>query len=679
MDFWEICTKKNPIFSFDIETSTLNDQCNIMYVWQMAAMDQETESEGVIMGRIWEEFLDTLRKIMELNRDENIYIFVHNLSYEFWYLSSIPEMEISTGIFLDTHKVIGFTAMNRIQFRCSYRLTGRSLKSACDAFDVKHKKSPEIEYDKIFLPTDELPPEWVEYCKNDVLSVCEIVKKLLDQEGDTLASMPYTSTGYVRRDVRRALSKQDQNKLRVIYPSTDVYKMLRKAFRGGDTHASRFYAGQILEGVESIDRSSSYPSVMLCYKYPMSEFVQIPQIKTVKDAYIYIRGGKALLMDIAIYRAKVHEYEPAPYLPRAKCYYDNATFDNGRILTADKIVTTITDVDLDIILSQYDMEYIEILKCYAATYDWLPQNYRDVIREYYRKKTELKGIPDAQIDYMLSKGKLNSIYGMAATDPVRESYELHADGLLHIQLPFDEADKLEEKQAKYNQSISDALGRLRNRRKAGVYQWGVWCTAYARKELYTMRKMLDQYDGGRSFVYQDTDSIKYLKSKVSPDFAEKLEAYNAKWRDWSIKAGVAPKDAKGKAHYVGQYELDAEYDEFVTWGAKKYADREGDTLSITVAGVPKGRGSEELEKHGGLAALLPGFTFTEIAKNRIDYIIDPAPQPYQRPTKCIVFHPVEYKLGITDEYEQLVLSSRLALKSLDIQSSVLSVMAGRDR
>lgn len=46
--------------------------------------------------------------------------------------------------------------------------------------------------------------------------------------------------------------------------SLEQYNMCVKAFRGGNTHASRFYADQILNNVGSYDFASSYPAVVIC-------------------------------------------------------------------------------------------------------------------------------------------------------------------------------------------------------------------------------------------------------------------------------------------------------------------------------------------------------------------------------------------------------------------------------
>ena len=54
----------------------------------------------------------------------------------------------------------------------------------------------------------------------------------------------------------------------------EVYKMIRRAFRGGNTHCSRFYTGVVMDNVTSYDRVSSYPDCLVNYPYPVKPFVQ---------------------------------------------------------------------------------------------------------------------------------------------------------------------------------------------------------------------------------------------------------------------------------------------------------------------------------------------------------------------------------------------------------------------
>ena len=67
-----------------------------------------------------------------------------------------------------------------------------------------------------------------------------------------------TSTGYVRRDAKRAMHLVSPSYIKGLVPNYDLYCLLREAFRGGNTHANMYYAGHILTDVKSADRSDSF-------------------------------------------------------------------------------------------------------------------------------------------------------------------------------------------------------------------------------------------------------------------------------------------------------------------------------------------------------------------------------------------------------------------------------------
>ena len=86
----------------------------------------------------------------------------------------------------------------------------------------------------------------------------------MKSDNDDLATVPLTSTGYVRRDVRNAIKSNAAlitDHCKSI--DEDVFKLLRKAFRGGNVHANRFKVGEVLHDVKSVDRASAYPTEML--------------------------------------------------------------------------------------------------------------------------------------------------------------------------------------------------------------------------------------------------------------------------------------------------------------------------------------------------------------------------------------------------------------------------------
>lgn len=112
-------------------------------------------------------------------------------------------------------------------------------------------------------------------------------------------------------------------------------------------------------------------------------------------------------------------------------------------------------------------------------------------------------------------------------------------------------------------------------------------------------------------------------------------------------------------HYLGVYEYEGTSDRFITLGAKKYAQEKNGKLEITIAGVGKKKGAEELRKMGGLEALKIGTTFkdaggTESVYNDTDYGYynpDPDnPDKSVRITRNVVIRPSEYTVGLTLEY-----------------------------
>ena len=55
----------------------------------------------------------------------------------------------------------------------------------------------------------------------------------------------------------------------------------------------------------------------------------------------------------------------------------------------------------------------------------------------------------------------------------------------------------------------------------------------------------------------------------------------------AVQSKAYADDMRGERHYIGIFEFDGHYDEFITQGAKRYAYRIGNKLGITVAGVSK--------------------------------------------------------------------------------------------
>ena len=160
---------------------------------------------------------------------------------------------------------------------------------------------------------------------------------------------------------------------------------------------------------------------------------------------------------------------------------------------------------------------------------------------------------------------------------------------------------------------------------------------------------------GDGFVYCDTDSVKYLGDI---DWTR----YNQKRKRASIRSGAAAVNPSGEPHYMGVYEQEESYAQFVTLGAKKYAYTYpgSDDCHVTVAGVNKKKGAAELTRRGGLKAFVPGFVFYEgggtelIYNDGVDfpYIVDK--DHTVEVTRNVLIRESTYALGLTTEYADLI-------------------------
>lgn len=149
---------------------------------------------------------------------------------------------------------------------------------------------------------------------------------------------------------------------------------------------------------------------------------------------------------------------------------------------------------------------------------------------------------------------------MSATDPIHQ--EIKFNGGDYIRSGYDTmtAEEIEK-------SLKGA---------AFPYQWGVYTTAYARQQLQQAIKLC-----GDRIVYCDTDSVKTLGDVP-------IKKLNDALRIRAEQVGAYADDMNGKRHYIGLFEADGHYQQFITQGAKRYAYIKDDgKMGVTVAGVTK--------------------------------------------------------------------------------------------
>ena len=652
--------------AFDIETTLLDNVQTIMYIWQWQFGEDTT-----VIGRTWEEFLDLQERINAvLPEGYWLVVYVHNLSYEFQFLKGVYHFIPSEVFAIGSRKLLKCDMHNCFEFRCSYRLTNMSLGQFTQKMQVKHQKlsGDEFDYSEKRYPWTELTDRQLEYCINDVWGLVEAVNKLMERDGDTLQTIPLTSTGYVRRNAKQAMRNGiHHNFVYSILPDYETYTALREAFRGGNTHASRFMVDDIIENVHSADRSSSYPAVICNCEFPMSVFVPILP-KDLNKEYIarcITLRHKALLLRIRIKNLRLkNPYWSCPYLSKDKCRKMKkvvAVYDNGRITYAEQLETTVTDIDLKIITQEYDGE-ITFLQGWYATYKKLPQPLIDEVIKYYKLKTELKGVEGMEVFYEKNKALLNALYGMMAQSSIKAKQIFRQIGDFDTDYSLiwdDEALTEEQKRDAVIELEKDLLGKY-NRKAFLAYQWGVWVTAHARDALERGIRLVEETEGA-NFVYCDTDSVKYTGSV---DWS----GYNRARIAECEESGTMAVDPKGVTHYMGVFETEDlpdtgyAYRYFKTLGAKKYAyvQREGEGTHCTIAGVNKKKGGRELDEHGGLSAFEEGFVFRDAGGVEAVYNDDPQIDSVEidghhlQITSNVSLLPSEYTVGMDGEYRRII-------------------------
>lgn len=573
--------------AFDIETTSYinnGEKSAFMYIWMFGlGLGKE-----IFYGRTWEEFLDLCERLQHyfgLNENRRLVIYVHNLGYEFQFMCKYFNWENVFAI--NERKPIKALCSYGIEFRDSYILSGYSLANTAKNLTTHkvRKMEGDLDYSLIRHQSTQLTEKELGYCSNDIEIILAYINEQIAQYED-ITKIPLTNTGRVRKYVKDACYYTSSNhrksnrgkyqRYRQIMSDLTLdkstYIQLKRAFMGGFTHSNPNHTGKTLENVSSIDLTSSYPTVMLADKFPMSRAKEL-NITTVEEL------KKAMSLYCLVFDLKLEglrntlKYES--YISESKCFkMVKPVINNGRVYDAEMIQTTITDVDFNIIEKVYEWDKISIANVRGFVKAYLPKSIIESILNLYQDKTTLKGVEGKEVEYLLSKGMLNSVYGMCVTDVVKDEHVFNDTwGVERV----DVDEKIDE----YNKSKNRFL----------FYPWGIWVTAYARRNLWTAILNI-----GDDYIYSDTDSIKMLNFDKHKGYVEKYNKHIGKkladmMEHYKLNVELlAPKTIQGKAKPLGIWEFEGNYSHFKTLGAKRYLVKENGEFHLTVAGLSKKNG-----------------------------------------------------------------------------------------
>lgn len=651
----------NEAISFDIETTSTyykGEKVAFMYVWMFDIFDK------TIVGRTWQEFVDTMNAITQHFKlsgiKRRIICYVHNLAYEFQFIRCwFKWLKVFS---LSRRKPLYALTTTGIEFRCSYRLSGYKLAKVGELMGIE--KLPDFNYSKIRHSKTPLSNREYEYCIHDVKIVSAYIRQKMKEENNDISEIPLTKTGYVRRYVREHTLRGNnrcfyKNAIKELTLEPEEYLTAKRAFAGGFTHASFLHSGKERFNVKSFDFNSSYPTVLIAEKYPMTKGVKIEDI-TLEKFEEMMENEECCIFTIEL--TGVEQVFPVEsYISESRCtLLENAVVNNGRVVSASRLIIDMTSIDYNIIKKVYTFKPTRIGHFYYYQKFYLPTSFIECILHFYNAKTQLKGIEGKEIEYMNGKENLNALFGMCVTDIVRELIEYdNKGGWLKAEKMTDDA---------YQEFVSNQLDKENNKKSRFLYYlWGVFCTAYARKNLWS-----GIFECKSDYIYSDTDSVKILNYEKHKAY---FESYN---KDIVAKleramdyhklphALIKPKNKKGEEKMLGIWDFDGDYKRFKTCRAKSYMYEDSTGFHMTIAGLNKEFAMKYLLKNGDpieqfkVGMKLPAQWTGKLTHTYIDEPFSAIITDYKGVTavvherSCIHLEPAEFHMSIAKAYSDFL-------------------------
>lgn len=600
---------------------------SIMYCWQVAIESQD--GPKVFMGRTWDEYIDFMcfltREIrrqsvygfdsidrdcesiaaMESKHSVSLKIYVHNLGFEFQHLQNVFEDELTKytksskngRVFArECRKPMKFNislGKCNVEFRDSLVLTQKSLDNWCkdENLPVKKLKEDKSFYNSIYTPKTPLEEERVEYCINDVVSMLYGLEKYREKY-ETLAQIPLTQTGQVRIKCHERVSLANPEWAKQCLDITQSYtpeqfKQLCYLFQGGWTHGNKEYIGQKLTDIKCFDFASSYPAVMTSRLFPNGKFetCDISEFDYLESqdinncafrwyAKIKVKTMKSILCNTYWSLSKV-------CIENGKPCVSHQRVDNGKIDYAEDVTLLVTDLDWDTFKQAYDYTGLEIIELYKSEAGYLCKEICETILEYFQNKTSLKGTGNDSL-YNESKQFINSIYGCSVTKIVTDTIEYSKKGWVRHEFT--------------DEDFFNTVGEMKEETTFLAYQHGIWITSWARHNLWDFILKFDE-----RIIYCDTDSIKGMFTEEDlqfvDDYNKQIAQYQqivADYHGYSSSLYTAT-TSKGSIKRLGVMEREDDCEEFKTLGAKRYVAKHGDSVDVTIAGLPKSCGKKVIK------------------------------------------------------------------------------------
>lgn len=526
-------------YTADFETATWLE--NETYVWAWA-VSEIGNPDNIIIGESIETFIEWCIK------HHNTTLYFHNLKFDgefiisylfnngYEYVIDKKERKEKTfttlisdmGLFytIEIYFEIKGKRIKKITIMDSLKILNMSVDMVAKSFGLPISKL-ELDYNRPREVGYHLQDYEKDYIKNDV----KIMSMALDvMFKERLDYMTAASDGL--HDFKKT---HTESKFKRMFPKLnyEVWKDMRKAYRGGFTYLNPIYKEKdVGEGVV-LDVNSLYPSVM--YEKPMPIGEPVLFQGKYEDDKVYPLYIQMISCCFEIKENKI----PTIQIKKSLNFLDNEylTSSNGEIVTL-----VLSSVDLKLFLEQYEV--------YELSYEcgWKFKAMNGIFKDYIDKwiKVKIESTKNGNKGMRsIAKLMLNSLYGKFATSmDIQSKHPYIEDGVVKYELGEKE-------------------------QRDGLYlPIGIFITSYAREKTIRTSQAIKDYSiekyGVDMYCYSDTDSIHtLLPIEELKQFCDIDDVALGKWKHESTFT---------KARFVRQ---------------KTYLESIDGEVKITCAGMPK--------------------------------------------------------------------------------------------
>lgn len=627
------------LITFDIETSSF-ERDNIIYTDMYLAsffrfkfnLNASTEmidkSKNIDFVRSWSEVNDYLVKLNEhaIKYNNIQIIYVHNLAYEFTGLINncqfVKDNFTNDKLLFIKPRKPAYLRLDHIEFRCSYILLNKSLETLGKMYNYSKLS---IDYKTQFFRFSELPDVEYKYNERDVkLTMLAIIRECKQFKYiKEVSDIPLTYTSFTRKNNLTINTKKDirqyknRNAVQKQY-TTDYIQYLEQIYSGGYTHSNAYYTFVPLKDIISVDITSSYPDSMVHRYYPFNFHTCAPDSNELQWFKFMVRQNNNLdyvmthynqpfkygfFATVVLTDIKLKQYNKTeiPYISVSKIINQTykAVTDNGRLVSADRVMIALTHIDYFLIQQFYDFNLIGVYYLfYTSQFRPLSNFTLQCVNYYADNKSVLKSITkktdltktdfycERTKNYIFDDDIVKNILSMNKTERANElnillsSYKsfLNAQYGINVQKLYQDTYQYLPDTDEYIKVIDIELKRDLYRN----FEEGLFIPLYSKLNLFTYALYI-LLNSDADLIYSDTDSwkIKGNKDKI----LSLTKAYNVKHDEMTNS---------NELYGIGQFDYETTYDYFCCGGCKKYISVKGNTVTGTIAGVPKIPTSEAL-------------------------------------------------------------------------------------